>query len=425
MCMITWSDLRREPFRLLLPLGILFGCLGVSHWLWYALGWAASSRFYHASIQISAYMLCFIAGFLWTAMPRMSATPPATSLELGALLALLAAQLFFLTINFTVAAQWCFDALLLVLASFAIRRRRGQQASSGARPPVEFVWVPIGVLFGVVGAALAASGQAGLIPSQWVAIGRPMAQQGFVLAIVLGVGGFMGPRLLGRGFEWSTAATLTPERMQQARRRRLQWHGVAALGLAISFVIEGAGYIAPAYLLRAVIVSAELGWTVQLHRPPAIQDTYVRLLWMSLWMVALGFWAAGLWPRYRIAMLHLVFIGGFSLMTFAVGTMVIMSHAGQAQALRQRLWVLAIVAIGVAGATGLRVLADVWPAVYFPALGLAAVSWLTAGVAWLIFALPRVLTPVPEGAMERLHEQARQRFARPGQSQHGGSPETC
>ncbi len=122
---IGWHNLRREPFRMLFPLGVLFGGVGVSHWLWYALGWAASSRFYHASMQIGAYMVCFIAGFLWTAMLRMTATPPVTSVELSALLALLVAQTFFLAVHDTVAAQACFAAyrckystLLTSLTSF-------------------------------------------------------------------------------------------------------------------------------------------------------------------------------------------------------------------------------------------------------------------------------------------------------------------
>lgn len=89
---IGWNDLRREPFRPLFPLGVLFGCVGVSHWLRYALGWPDASRFVHASIQIGAYLFCFIVGFLWTAMPRMTGSPHATSPGLLAVLVLLGGQ---------------------------------------------------------------------------------------------------------------------------------------------------------------------------------------------------------------------------------------------------------------------------------------------------------------------------------------------
>ncbi len=112
-------------------------------------------------------------------------------------------------------------------------------------------------------------------------------------------------------------------------------------------------------------------------------------------------------------MLHFVFIGGFSLMTFAVGTMVVMSHTGQAQALRRPLWVLNVVAAGIAGATAMRVLADLWPMGYFPSLGMAASLWLIAAVSWLVFITPRVLRKVPEDTFERLHQQAKQQLLCP------------
>src|SRR3989338_3766696 len=99
--MITWADLRREPFRICFPLAVLVGLLGVNHWLAYALGWSAmSSGFYHAGLQV-AYMLGFIAGFLLTALPRFSSTPPATSVELSLMLALWMAQPVLLS-----AGQW-------------------------------------------------------------------------------------------------------------------------------------------------------------------------------------------------------------------------------------------------------------------------------------------------------------------------------
>ena len=417
---IGWTDIRREPFRLLFPLGVLFGCLGVSHWLWYALGWSASSPLYHASVQVGAYLFCFMAGFLWTAMPRMTGSAPATSTELLAVLALLGAQQLSLSRGAFLVAHGCFLGLLLMLMVFAIRRFSQRRLPTG--PPPEFIWIPVGVLFGVVGTALAGAGQAGLGSPTWIGIGKPLAQQGFVLAAVLGVGGFMAPRLMGRGFEWSGGRLIAPEAVRRIRRHRMTWHLVAAVALAASFAAEGLGLVRVAYAVRAAVVSLELFWTTRLHRPPALPDGYAKLLWISLWMVVVGFWAVAIWPRYRIAMLHLVLIGGFSLMTFAVGTMVVLSHAGVTQRLHQPLWVLRVVGMGILGAAGTRVLADLWPVAYYPLLTLASGCWLLAGVTWVCFALPYVLAPAPEGTMDRLHEEARQRLMR--HTQHGQSVAT-
>ena len=98
--MVRWDDVRREPFRVLFPLGILCGILGVGHWLLYALHWAsASSSFFHAGVQTWAYLYGFIAGFLMTALPRFASAECATSRELGLALGLLAVQVMALSLG--------------------------------------------------------------------------------------------------------------------------------------------------------------------------------------------------------------------------------------------------------------------------------------------------------------------------------------
>jgi hypothetical protein len=229
---------------------------------------------------------------------------------------------------------------------------------------------------------------------------------------------------MGRGFEWSGGGSVAPEAVARIHRQRIVWHLVAAVVLAASFTAEGLGLVRAAYAVRAAVVTAELFWTTRLHRAPAVPDGYVKLLWISLWMVVAGFWAVAIWPRYRIAALHFVFIGGFSLMTFAVGTMVTLTHAGQAQRLRRPLWVLTVVATGTVGAVATRMLADVWPTYYFLLLGVASCLWLMAGIAWVIFAIPHVLTAVPPGVIERLHEEARGRFTQPARATDVAGPQS-
>lgn len=395
--MITWHDLRREPFRAFFPLGILFGFVGVGHWLVYGAGWSSTySGFFHASMQMGVYLFGFVAGFLLTALPRFAAAPPAGSGELAALLGLYLAQPLFLSLGWWAAAELCFAGLLLGLAVFAGRRfasRRG-----GVGPPTEFVWIPVGLLCGVVGAGLLAAGQLGWGPPALVLLGRPLLQQGVLLCIVLGVGGFMAPRLMGH--------------LAGLGARRIRWHLLAAAALVSSFLIEGQGWMQAAYLLRALVVSAELLWTTRCYRRPAVPDLYVRLVWMSVWMIVAGYWAAALWIAHRIAMLHLVFLGGFSLLVFAVGTMVVFSHSGQGSRLRERLWPLRVVVVGIAAALAARLLADLWPARYFSLLAVASGCWLAAGVSWLVLVLPIALRPTPAGEFERLHEEAKRQFLR-------------
>src|SRR3989338_7905808 len=77
------SAIGREPYRIFFPLGICFGIVGVSHWLFFALGWIPSySMMFRSSIQMQAYMSCFVIGFLLTSIPRFSGSPPAKPSEL-------------------------------------------------------------------------------------------------------------------------------------------------------------------------------------------------------------------------------------------------------------------------------------------------------------------------------------------------------
>ena len=69
-------------------------------------------------------------------------------------------------------------------------------------------------------------------------------------------------------------------------------------------------------------------------------------------MVLAGLWAVFLWPDYRLAGLHLIFIGGFSLMIFSFGLVFqlpvvtsLMARVGllSSQALREkRKWAIVI-----------------------------------------------------------------------------------
>lgn len=387
----TLDAFRREPYRILFPLGVIFGCLGVGHWLAYAAGWRDSySGFYHAWLQVGAYMTCFIAGFLMTALPRIASAAPVSGWELGLVLALLCAQFAALQAGAWVAAEGCFAGLLVFLSYFAGRRFARRRVA--APLPAEFsVWIPAGLFLGLLGTAILILGQAGVAPAWWLGVGRPMVSQGFLLGIVLGVGGFMAARLMGR---------------KPVPEGQTPFHLLAGALFFASFWAEGVGAVGPAYLARAGAATAVFSRTAQFYRPPAAPHAYARLLRLSIWMLVLGLWGAGFVPARRTAMLHLVFLGGLSLMTFSIGTMVCLSHAGEVHRLHRPLWILRVVGLGVAGSLAARLIAEFYPAAFFLWLGVAAVCWLVAGLSWLVFVFPYVARPLNEGAVEQIHGRA-------------------
>src|SRR3989338_5516268 len=223
----------------------------------------------------------------------------------------------------------------------------------------------------------------------------------------------MAPRLMGRPLLLVTPTGQSEDATRRIRRRRVLIHAGAGVALACSFVLEGAGRPLLAYALRAAVVTGELAWTTRFYRRPAVPAGYVHLLWASLWLLVIWLWSAVLLSSHRVAMLHLVFLGGFSLMTFAVGTMVVLSHSGQGQRLQQPLWALRLVGVGIAGAIIARLAAEWQPQAFFPLLAVAAACWSVAALSWLTLIVPLVLKPVTPAAFERLHEAMKQQLLPP------------
>jgi uncharacterized protein involved in response to NO len=93
-------------------------------------------------------------------------------------------------------------------------------------------------------------------------------------------------------------------------------------------------------------------------------------------------WLVAIAPRYRIDLLHVLFIGGFSLLILAVGTRVTLSHGGHGLASERSSWPLRI---GVG--TGLiamlaRVGAPFSGLTYFAHLAWAGILWIGGMLFW-------------------------------------------
>ena len=119
-------------------------------------------------------------------------TPPRVSLQycLAAALIVSAAASEFHAFALGTAA---FVAAHVTLVSLvALRFLRRQQ-----NPPSTFVLIGLGLLGGLLGALLSCGVAWELVPAAWDMLGKRLLTEGMVMLLVLGVGGFLGPRLLG------------------------------------------------------------------------------------------------------------------------------------------------------------------------------------------------------------------------------------
>jgi uncharacterized protein involved in response to NO len=386
----TPVEWRREPFRMFFPCAVLIGWIGVGHWLLYATGLTATySGFLHGQVMTQAFMMALAVGFLMTALPRRTQSDPPSVLEVAiAFVALATVTAAALTGRWALA-QGAYAGLFLLLLQFAVRRFLGQGAKR--RPPASFVLVPIAVAHGLAGALLiAAATRPGTAP--WViALGRLFVEQGVFLSLAIGIGSLVLPLMSGE----TPPADLGSS---PAERRKLL--GYAAIGgtLAVSMILEAAGFLRFGPLLRGLVVATGLAVGGGAWRPPRKPGLHRRLVWLAVWLMPVGLFGAALAPDLRIAMLHVLFIGGFGLMGFGVATHVSLAHLDLERLALGRPPAVAALGVLMVLAMLARVGAD-FSAGYFDHLGWAAALWLAGSGIWLGFVGPKLLRYAPPVSM--------------------------
>jgi len=373
-----------EPFRIFFPLGVLIGISGVSLWPLYFSG---LHNFYpgvmHGRMMIEGFVTCFVVGFLGTAGPRLTGAPHFSRLELFSLLTLLIGAVGTHIAERYVIGDSIFLALLLVFAA-----QMGWRFSRRSElPPPGFMLVAFGFLNAISGVALLVAGVAGEDGPRCALLGMLLLYQGFLLNLVLGVGSFLLTRFLTLPDKPDPPAT---------REMTARWKPCAVVtsgigaALMASFVIEVfaespriAGGIR--FLAAAVFLAAE----IPLHRSAPEPITITRSLRLALVFLVLGLLFPVLWPWQRVAAEHLVFIGGFTLITFTVATRVILDHSGHVVVLRSMAALLIL-------ATILRVVGDFFPVVRGPLLSVASCLWMLAAGGWGWRVLPKTRGAGPE-----------------------------
>src|SRR3989338_973479 len=258
----------REPYRLFFPLGVWMGVVGLSPWFFYAFGLSKTySGFFHSSVQMLVYMNCFIVGFLMTFIPRFTGTRYASRREVFSFLLLFFGMVVFLRQESWVIAEGCYILWLLLLVGFVVKRIPKRNVSEKKNPPLELIWIPVAIFHGIIGTGLLILGQLKILPHLAVATGKPMMEQGFLLSMVIGIGGFLIPRILG-SYRCEAAdptvesknSCCRPETSHPKPGKPALFHISCASGLFLSFWLEGMGYLALGYGLRAFVITAEFLW---------------------------------------------------------------------------------------------------------------------------------------------------------------------
>lgn len=363
------------PYQIFFPIGVLCSALAVGVWLVQNFNWfSAPAILIHSKLIIGGFLWSFIIGFLMTAVPKMTGTPAAKRGEVvfGALL--IASQ---------IALSWVTDGRPFYVGQILVVLFIGYFA--GTRMFKRTRALPVFFSHIVLAMLLALSGAVALFFGERL-MGIHLFHVGTILLLILGIGTRFFSFLSGLPSEFEG---LPPG-------RQLVFHLLGVL-VAAQLVLAGAG-VEVAYLGLAATTFVYLiqVWKVlrRSERPSSLKAA-VRVV---AFMIPLSFLLCWLEPVRFLAWLHLLFIGCFGLMTYAVATRVTLAHGGYSTNLEVRsrgLWLF----VGLLLLSALtRVFYGVTEGefkIHF--LHMAAAFWLMAIGCWCYSFARRIIVPGNQG----------------------------
>jgi uncharacterized protein involved in response to NO len=387
-----------EPYRLLFPIGVAIGFVGVGLWIAHAFGWIPYPGTPHAALLLLGFQQCFVLGFLMTAMPAFLHAEHCRPEERAAAVLLVVASALATLLGWSAAASLLYLGTLLVPIWMAVRRVAG--GKSGA-PPEEFILVASGFLMGIVGAVWSAGSAAGLWIDPTPRFGLRLIGLGMILPVVLGVGGLLVPTFMAMR-EPLTIPGLA--RAHQRGPRRALYAAVVLLFVG-ALALEANRRPADAAWLRAIVGSLILLWVWKLFRPPGRADRLSYSLWSAGWLLFAGLWLAVLVPSRPLLGEHVIFLGGFGFLTLGIATRVTVRHGGYPLEWESRvIGAAALVLLGAALFTrALSEGVDPASATRTWLLAGAAAAWIGAWGRWAWKAVPLALRkPPPKGTEKSL-----------------------
>lgn len=313
-------------------------------------------------------------GFLMTALPRMTGTPGANPIEYFVSALLLVGQTVF---AWQVDPRFFYgNQILLILFLILYGGRRLIKTSKPL--PIFFSHVGIAMFLALIGSYCYFSGNS--------MMGIHLYHVGTTLLLVLGLG--------TRFFSFLSGLPSLFESVT-SKWARLMFH---ASGVGIGYLLYLAGQgIKMAYLGLTLISLIYLFKIWQIQRPssrPSALKLGVRIVAL---MIPASFFLIWLQPMMFITWLHLLFIGCFGMITFAVATRVTLAHGSypidfemKSQALW---WMVGFLVFGIVSRVLYGFSGGLWKVSY---LHLAATFWILAVGCWCWSFLPKIFKPGPQ-----------------------------
>lgn len=363
-----------DPYRQLFSLGILLGLIGVAFWPASLNFRTPYSPMSHGHLMVYGLFLSFVSGFLMTAMPRMLGGRPASIWEVALALAFTGTSSFLALVGRMTVANILVCLQIALLFAFAGRRYLTAQR----RPPFGFVFIPVGLAWGGLGATILCLSFGGVpIPPLIYSLAKIGMQQGFLLNLILGMGSRLIPLL--------TRQVNGPIESVVGKNRDAL---LIMLGFNATLVVEATHFSPWIYLVRATVMAVAAWRLFGIHRP-AIVKTFLGIsIRFSVYSLVIGYLLIFFLPENFLPLLHIVFIGGFSCITIMIATRVVLAHGGHSTDLELESSALLLVGLLFLVSAAARAI---------NMIEVAAIFWLVAVLVWS-FKFGRYLRPFQKNA---------------------------
>lgn len=351
-----------EPYRILFPVAIFCILFAVLLWPFFSWGWISFyPRLAHGHLMFFGGFGSFVAGFLMTAVPRMTNSRPAHALESG-LMSILAILQIPLSLSNQLAAQVYLYALFLVVILFFV----GARIYSTRRVPFEgFYFVPwafFWAFYSVFQYLLSNN-------FQYLNI---FLGEAFLLNLICGLGARLIPVVT------KIPNALMPNQPSQNRKYSFIF---SMLMLNLLYLIKT---IDPEFNLELWLGIFLLFYSslfFGLWKRPA-QWGILSLALKSSLLIMIGIKIyLGLKNKIDLPLLHIFYIAGLYLLTISIATRVILAHGNKDLNYEIRGTIIGVVTSSLVIASILRWLAggDIQGGVLFLAVGV----FMLGNIAWL------------------------------------------
>ncbi|MDB5104860.1 MAG: NnrS family protein [Fibrobacteres bacterium] len=383
------EKLRREPYRLLFPLGIAGAAIGIGIWIPYFF-WPQAFPYPgqgHAVIQIQGFLLCFIFGFLTTMLPKVLGVDPLDRASFCLFPLLLSGLIAASLAGAPLAAQSLHLAAIATFLLFAARRFPERRSN----PPPDFLFIAAAMLVDVLGTLLKMGGLMGWLGGPSIRAGSLLQFQAFPLLLILGVGGFLLPKLFANG-------PVDPKALMAGKGRGMATSAILCALFLGSFLIEILGLlkgygdlgIRAAYALRAAVWIWFLFAGLGIHKVPGKLQPFLRSARISMAVMGAGMLMPVFRPQHLLAWEHVIFLSGFLRLTLSIASRVTAAHAGRMEILGLHGGRIRLLGMLLVLALATRIATDFWPGGHGMHLAIAAGFALTALSIWGRIFLPLV-----------------------------------